>query len=319
MKKYIYVFLFLFACMCAQKPLLWAQQDPMFSQYMFNTLAVNPAYAGNRGVLSGTALHRNQWVGIAGAPITNTITIDTPIPFRRVGAGVSIIHDKLGITTTFGMNAYYSYQIRFGSYKKKGTVLSMGIQGGFRNYRMDLSEVNHSALPNTVDPSFMGALSLWLPNFGAGLFFNTNKMYIGVSVPNILNNSLSGDQVSSGFVSRSKQSRHLFVMAGYVFKVGEDVTLKPSTNFKLVEGAPMQWDLNANIWFFDLFGGGVSYRTGDSFVGMVELLPTKYLKIGYAYDFTLTELQKYNSGSHEIMIRYEMGLGRTKIITPRYF
>lgn len=310
---------FLWVLLFANIP-FWAeaQQDPQFSQYMFNTLAVNPAYAGNRGVLGLTGLHRQQWLGIEGAPQTSTFTFDMPIPYRNAGVGASVISDRIGVTSTFGLNLYYSYQIKF----KNGSMFSMGLQGGFRNHAQDLGSVRYSADPNAIDRSFAGRLSLFVPNFGAGIFFNTKKhFYIGLSMPNLLENRLAdiGQQSITGVVSNAKQSRHTFLMTGYVFEIGNDIALKPSLNFKFVKGAPMQLDLNCNIWFFNMLGGGISYRTGDSVIGMLEVMPTKNWHIGYAFDYTLTELRKYNSGSHEIMLRYELNVQKNKIITPRYF
>lgn len=201
-------------------------------------------------------------------------------------------------------------------------MFSMGLQGGFRNHVQDLGAVRYSPDPNAIDRSFTGRLSLFVPNFGAGLFFNTKKhFYIGLSMPNMLENRLSnvGQQNVTGVVSSAKQSRHVFLMTGYVFDIGNDIALKPSLNFKFVKGAPMQLDLNCNVWFFNILGGGISYRTGDSVIGMLEIMPTKQWHIGYAYDLTLTELRNYNSGSHEIMLRYELNMQKNKIITPRYF
>ena len=302
--------------------LLWvsltsfAQQDPMFTQYMFNTLAVNPAYAGNRERLSITALGRVQWVGIEGAPTTQTITIDSPIPFYNIGVGLNVVNDQIGVFRNLHINGYYSYTIQFK--KNKPYKLSLGLQAGFTQLGIDLLSVQHSADPFFYDQTFGNNIRRFLPNFGAGIFYHSKRFYVGLSAPKLINHNI-GNATANTQAIAARQYRHYFLMAGYVFDVGTDIKLKPSTLLKYVEGSPLELDINANIWFFDLLGFGLSYRTGDSIDGMIEIMPSRALKIGYAYDWTLTELNRYNSGSHEIMLRYEWGFGNTKILTPRYF
>lgn len=290
-----------------------AQQDAMFTQYMFNTIAINPAYAGNQGFTTITALYRNQWVRIPGAPDTQTISFDTPVQGKNIGLGFSIINDKIGVTKTTGINAYYSYQISFSD----NSMLSFGLQGGVSNYKGDFTGVNLS--PNGgFDNAFGTNVNEFLPNFGAGVFYNTNKFYIGFSVPQMINNSLS-DQKAVSITDRARQSRHFFLMTGYVFPIKEHIKLKPSILVKYVDGSPLQVDFNANIWFFDMIGFGTSLRTGDSFALLAELQIDRRIRVGYSYDYTLTNLTRYNSGSHEIMLRYQFSFGKTRIVTPRYF
>lgn len=293
---------------------LQAQQDAMFTQYMFNTIAINPAYAGNQGYTTITALYRNQWVRIPGAPDTQTISFDTPIPNKNIGLGFSIINDKIGVTRTTGINAYYSYQIPFND----NSMLSFGLQAGVSNYRGDFTSVRHSPDVSSPDVAFGTNVNEFLPNFGAGIFYNTNKFYIGLSIPHMINNQLS-DKKAVSITERARQSRHAFLMTGYVFSLKEHIKLKPSILVKYVDGAPLEVDFNANVWFFDMIGLGASLRTGDSFDLLAELQIDRRIRIGYAYDYTLTNLTRYNSGSHEIMLRYQFSFEKTRIITPRYF
>ena len=290
-----------------------AQQDAMFTQYMFNTIAINPAYAGNQGYTTITALYRNQWVRIPGAPDTQTISFDTPVPNKNIGLGFSIINDKIGVTKTTGINAYYSYQIPFND----NSMLSFGLQAGVSNYKGDFTSVNLS--PNGgLDNAFGVNVNEFLPNFGAGIFYNTSKFYIGFSMPQLINNELS-DQKAVAITDRARQSRHAFLMTGYVFPIKEHIKLKPSILVKYVDGAPLEADFNANVWFFDMIGVGASLRTGDSFALLAELQIDRRIRIGYSYDYTLTNLTHYNSGSHEIMLRYQFSFEKTRIVTPRYF
>ena len=294
---------------------LFAQQDPMFSQYMFNSLVLNPAYAGSREVISTTALYRNQWVNIDGAPKTVTFSAHAPLPNDKVGLGFTFCNDRLGVTNTNNLGLSYAYRIRF----RNKAVLSMGLQASIMQYQADFASVRHSFPPNVNDPSFSMVVNRWLPNFGVGLWYYTNKFYAGLSMPNILTNQLNEDQQVFRTSQRARQSRHLFLTAGYVFGLSPTLKLKPSALLKYVPNAPIEFDINANLWFYDIFAVGVSYRTRDSFIGMVEIQATPQLGIGYAYDYTLTPLTRYTSGSHEIMVRYEFGFSRTRIITPRYF
>ncbi len=291
-----------------------AQQDAMYTQYMFNTLAINPAYAGSRNVLSVTGLFRSQWIGIDGAPETQTLSFDTSIPGKRVGLGLQVFNDKIGITRTTGAYASYAYRIRM----ERGT-LALGLQAGFAKYRADFTSVRlNSGSP--VDYAFNYNLNELLPNFGAGAYYNSDRFYVGVSVPHLLNNKLNNPSsvvVTNGLVAR--QYLHLFITSGYVFNMGDDFKLKPSFLFKGAMGAPVQLDVNANFWIKDKISLGAQYRTGDAFAALMELQISDQLRMGYSYDRTISKLQTYNSGSHEVMLRYEFGFERDRILAPRYF
>lgn len=292
---------------------LYAQQEPMYSQYMFNGLVINPAYGGSAEALRFTGLYRHQWVGVPGAPKTATFSLDLPVWKERLGLGVIFINDRIGKFNTNTVFTTYSFRI-----KMNKCVLALGLQAGFSKYSADLSTVQlHDP---GVDPAFQYNLDAFKPNFGVGVFFNTERFYAGLSVPTLINrqiinvsNELGEDDVTF------KQFNHIFLTAGYVFDLTDDVKLKPSVLMKQNYGAPLQFDINVNVWFFDLISAGISYRTGDAIVGMVEVFPTKQLTIGYAYDYTLSDLTKYSKGSHEIMLKFELFNSRSKIKSPRYF
>ena len=309
MKKYITFALLLIA---ASANKLYAQQEAMYSQYMFNTLAINTAYAGSRNVTSATALYRNQWVGINGAPETITFSIDAPINSKKVGLGLQVFNDKIGITKTTGAFASYAYRIRL----QKGT-LAFGLQAGASQYRADFQNVLLSPDPSN-DLAFSQNVNKVLVNVGTGVYYNTDRFYIGLSSPQLLNNKLTNFTVEGNNVFNG-QALHLFFATGYVFPLSDVFALKPSVLVKGVKGAPIEADLNATLWIKDVFAVGLQYRTKADMSAMIEIQASPQIRLGYAYDRSLTKLVQYNSGSHEIMLRYEFGFEKGKILSPRYF
>ncbi len=309
MKKYITFALLLIAA-AANK--LYAQQEAMYSQYMFNTLAINPAYAGSRNVTSATALYRNQWVGINGAPETITFSIDAPVNSKKVGLGLQVFNDKIGITKTTGAFASYAYRIRL----QKGT-LAFGLQAGASQYRADFQNVLLSPDPSN-DLAFSQNVNKVLVNVGTGVYYNTDRFYIGLSSPQLLNNKLTNFTVEGNNVFNG-QALHLFFATGYVFPLSDVFALKPSVLVKGVKGAPIEADLNATLWIKDVFAIGLQYRTKADMSALIEIQASPQIRLGYAYDRSLTKLVQYNSGSHEIMLRYEFGFEKGKILSPRYF
>jgi type IX secretion system PorP/SprF family membrane protein len=291
---------------------LKAQQDAMYTQYMFNTLAINPAYAGSRNVISATALFRNQWTGIEGAPKTGTFSIDAPILNNKIGIGFQLFTDKLGVTQTTGGVLSAAYRIRM----DVGT-LSFGIQGNISQYRSNLTDVSLTSL-QSYDPAFANNINKTLFNFGTGAYYNTDKFYAGLSAQDLMPNSLSADN-SSGSKLSGKQVLHVFLASGYVFPLSEEFKLKPSFLIKGVKGAPIEADLNATLWIKDVIGIGGQYRTSADVGALIEIQATPQIRIGYSYDRSTTQLQNFNSGSHEIMLRYEFGFERGKILSPRFF
>jgi len=293
--------------------MVYGQQDPQYSQYMFNTLAVNPAYAGSRDVVSATALYRKQWVNTPGSPGTALFSVDAPFKREKVGVGLMVFNDHIGITNTMGAYGSYAYRMRL----KRGT-LALGLQAGFSQFKADYSSVVLDQ-NNTSDGAFSSNINKFMPNFGAGAYYKTDKFYVGISVPRIVNNKMFRKSDTAVSVN-SHQTRHLFLMGGFVIALSQDVKLKPSTLVKIVEGAPIQVDINANVWFYDAVAGGLSYRaSAGTLVAMVEIQATKQIRIGYAYDAGLGKIKAIGTGSHEIMARYEFGYVKAKVLSPRYF
>jgi len=304
MKKILFLIVFLSAFQSA-----FSQQDAMYTQYMFNTLAINPAYAGSRNVISATGIIRNQWAGIDGAPTTQTFTIDAPIESKKIGLGLQLFSDKLGKTSNTGLIGSYAYRIRMDK-----ASLSFGLQGSISKFNADYSSIQLDPIGLSNDPAFVGKDTKSLVNFGAGAYYNSDRFYIGLSVPELINNVLPGSQTNI-----NRQKLHVFFMSGYVFSLNNSFKLKPAVLLKEVSGAPLQADLNTSLWIKDMFSIGAQYRTNADISGLIEIQVTPQIRFGYSYDHSTTELSGFNSGSHEIMLRYEFGFNKARILSPRYF
>ena len=299
----------LVAMVCLQS-LAHAQQDPQYSQYMFNTLAINPAYAGSRDVLSVTMLHRRQWTSVAGAPKSTTISADLPLLNEKVGLGMLVYNDQIGVLQNNAVYFSYAQRIRL---SRAGT-LCLGLTGGGSFFTADLNSVS-TTTPG--DNAFATNINNKLkPNIGAGVYYTTDRWYLGGSMPRVFTNSLG----TTTLAKEASEFRHYFIMAGFVSHLNAVMVLKPSFIGKAVSGAPLQVDLNLNLWFYDKISIGGSYRTGDAVLGMLELIPAQGWRLGYAYDFTISGLgNNLTSGSHEVMLRYEFASATSKILSPRYF
>ncbi|MBA4853081.1 type IX secretion system membrane protein PorP/SprF [Emticicia sp. BO119] len=312
----------------------YAQQEAMFSQYMFNTMAINPAYAGSRDVLSLTALGRYQWIGVPGAPTTYTFSMDMPISSEKMGLGLQASYDGIGLAKNTGIYLTYSYRVKVGP----RSTLAFGVQGGAVNIRWALSDAKNIAGGDNV---FSGSYDInkILPNVGGGIYLSNDRSYLGFSCPQILQNSLSNyNYSSSDSVKRSRTQRHFFLMMGFVIGKG-NFKIKPSTMIRYTEGTPLGFDGNINFWIKDKISFGISGRISqfqtfsqtdgfDAAVGMLELQLTPQFRLGYAYDFTANRLNDPGKKgidrvigipTHEAMLRYEFGYAKNKILTPRYF
>ena len=288
-----------------------AQQDALFSQYMFNIMLINPAYTGSRDVISLSALYRKQWLNVPGAPQTMTFSADAPLKNEKMGIGLTVFNDQIGVTNSTGFYGNYAYRVKISN---KGTF-SMGGSLGLTNFKADLAGVKHSD-DGTTDNAFSSNTSKILPNVGLGLFYNTDKFYAGISMPHVLNNKLENDP---GVTAR--QYRHGYILGGYVFSLNHNFKLRPSALLKFVSGAPLQLDLNANLWMYDKIAFGLSYRSLDAPLAMVEVQVTDQLRLGYAFDFShsINPGNSLGRTTHEVLLRYEFGYDKGKVLTPRYF
>jgi len=288
--------------------LSYAQQDAQFTQYMYNTVNVNPAYAGSRGALSIFGLHRTQWVGVDGAPTTNAVSMNTPINDSNLGIGASFVSDKIGPTKENAISVDVSYTVQTSETFK----LSFGVKGTGNFFNLDATKLNF-AQQETVEAQ---KLNKFTPNVGAGVYFHGEKAYIGLSVPNFITNKQKFDDTNK-VAYQEKMSYYL--IAGYVFDLSPNTKFKPALMTKAVSGAPLQADISGNFMFFDKLVLGAAYRWDAAVSGMAGFQITDGLFIGYAYDYDTTDLNNYSKGSHEVFLRYELFNNFNKIISPRFF
>ena len=284
----------------------FSQNQPMYSQYMFNMMSANPAYAGSRGAISLNYFGRAQWSGIAGSPTTNAISIDGSTLNGKFGLGVQLYNDKIGVYSNNVSNFMFSTRVRVSD----NGILSGGIQLGMMNSRIDFTSIQNVYDGN--DKVFQENMNKWSSIFGAGLFYNNDKFYVGLSTPNLLN-------TVDVYSKNPKNNSQIFLASGYVFDIDEDFKFKPSTLIKMSSGAPVEFDINANVWYKNIFGVGAALRTGDAYVGMAEVQVTKQLRIGYAYDYTISALKTIAGSSNEVMLRYEFGKESKNVKSTRYF
>ncbi len=291
-----------------------SQQDAMFTHYAFNTLAVNPAYAGTRDALTITGLHRSQWVSFPGAPMTQTLTLHTPFVSRNAGLGLSVVNDKIGPSNTMSFYADFSYRIKV----TEKSWLSFGLKGGLNVRNIDLEKLK------TIegnDPAFaQNAHSKYLPNFGFGLYYFSHRYYVGVSIPKLLENDYRTNEVL-GSTKLGSEKKHYFLIAGAVFNLSENIMLKPTGFLKVTNGAPIEGDITANFIFYNKFWLGAMFRTGDALGLLAGFNITDQFSVGYSFDWSYTNTTvKYNGGSHEIMLRYDFIFKEDKKVrSPRYF
>jgi len=286
----------------------YSQQDAQYTQYMYNTINVNPAYAGSRGVLSVFGLHRTQWVGLDGAPTTNAFSINSPINNSNLGVGLSFVNDKIGPTVENTISADLSYTIKTSeSYK-----LSFGIKGTANLFNLD---VNKLRVQNQGDPLLQNLNNNFSPNVGAGVYFHSDKSYLGLSVPNFFQTKRYDDNDIAVY----KERMNLYLIGGYVFDLSSNLKFKPAFLTKVVEGAPLQLDLSGNFLINEKFVLGAAWRWSAAVSAMAGFQVSDGLYIGYGYDLETTKLANYNSGSHEIFLRFELFKRQDRIVSPRFF
>lgn len=315
-------------------PVAQAQQDPMFTKYIFNSLTFNPAYAGSRDVLSGCAIYRQQWAGLEGAPVTQSVTVHSPLSNKRAAAGLSVVNDKAGATGTTTINASFAYRVPLGDDLK----LAAGLQAGAGNWRGDWTKLT---LEHAADVAFQQNLNRWLPNFGAGLYLYAPRFYAGFGVPSILEYDLRKTG-ANGDAIFSKNYRHYYTTVGAAFPLGsESVVLRPSALLKTTGflsgfrsdaafrniGSPTELDVDVSLFFFETFWVGAAFRSAlelrnsstDSADFWVAWHLRNGLRIGAAYDLPLSPIRQTTSGSFELMLGYDFQVKVRNVATPRYF
>jgi type IX secretion system PorP/SprF family membrane protein len=286
-----------------------AQQQSQYTQYMYNTMTINPAYTGTRGIPSIFGLYRTQWVGLEGAPQTANFSIDSPISANGQGLGFSVVNDKIGPSQETTVTLNYAYPIQLSA----DVSLSLGISASGNFMQIDNTKLT---LLNPDDPYLTGVISKNSPNFGAGIYFHSSKWYAGLSVPMILETKFYDDVK----VSVASQKMHFYAMGGYVFDLNDNLKFKPAVMTKMVSGAPLAVDLSANFLFNEKFTLGAAYRLDAAISGMAGFQITDGLNIGYAYDYDTQKIGNYNSGSHEIFLRFDLfSTTKYRLVTPRFF
>ena len=285
------------AYMAITAPKVLAQSEPMFSQYMLNGLVINPAYAGVHKVTDIALVYRNQWTGISGSPETQTLSLHTLLKDGKSGLGFNLIRDNIGVTSQTIANGSYAYKVPL----RKG-ILSLGLMARLNFINFDFPDLH---LQTSNDPVFTGKENTREVSFGAGMFYHTERFFLGLSMPHLTRSDLF--------------SRHWFLHAGYVLEVQPFVKLKPSVLIKYVDGAPLEIDLNATVFWKDKFWLGASLRSFDGVYALTGLNITRQLGIGYAFDLALTDLNAYAKGTHEIMLKYRFSFNKSMILSPRYF
>jgi len=297
--------------------LLWitdfyGQQDPQYTQYMYNMNIVNPAYAGSKGTLSIGLLGRSQWTGVDGGPQTMTFDAHAPLG-KKVGMGLSMISDEIGPAKEQNIYADFSYTLTTSSEGR----LAFGLKGGVTLLDVNLLDITLPQTSTGDDPLFDENINDAFPNFGAGVYYYTDKWYLSFSVPNILKSEHMDKEVIN---TKATEEVHYFLTGGYVFNLSSTLKLKPSLMFKGVAGAPVSIDINANVLMYDRFEVGASYRVDDSVSLLFNFGVTRSFKMGYAYDYTISDFANANTnGSHEIILLYDIDFTKKNLKSPRFF
>lgn len=304
MKK-IYIISFFLGIMLLQDAT--AQQDPQYTQYMYNMNVVNPAYAGSKESLSLTALYRDQWSGFEDAPVTFTFSAHSPIS-DKIGLGLSAIKDELGPISETNVFADFSYSLQVGA----ATKLALGLKAGVTFHDVGLVDLE---LQDPGDPFFSQNINNTYPNIGAGAFLYGDRFYVGLSVPNLLKSV----HLDENGVKYGSETNHFFGTAGYVFQITDNFKLKPSVMVKSAFDAPLSYDGNLNALFYDRFELGASYRLDDSFSGLVGFQVTPNIRVGYAYDSVTSEIKTVADASHEVILSFDLFFKKRTLRSPRYF
>jgi type IX secretion system PorP/SprF family membrane protein len=308
MKKFIIILLILLGITD-----VYAQQEAMFTHYMDNTLAVNPAYAGSRDALTVTALDRSQWIGFPGAPETQTLTMHSPIYTDGVNLGLSFISDRIGPVNNTSVFVDYAYRIKITPESK----LAFGLKLGFNAYSFNTSDLNPT---DPTDISISQIQNTIAPNIGFGVYYSRERFYAGISTPKLFENDYFYSE-SKNSSSIAIEKRNYYLIVGGLIPISSDVAFKPTSLVKVTQGAPIEGDFTASFVFDTKYSMGLMYRTGDALGALIGFDVTDQLNVGYSFDWSFTNsTEKYNYGTHEIMLRYDFIYNENKKIrSPRYF
>lgn len=292
-----------------------AQQQPLSTMYMWNQLIINPAYAGSRDAITASAVWREQWVGLEGAPSTQVISLHSPLPGDKIGLGLTVENDNIGPSNNTGVWGDFAYRIQTGEKAR----LSFGLRAGFGIYQASLRDLDNI---DANDPVFnKNVENNFLPNFGFGAYYYGDRGYVGISSPTLIESELNSGRNPSGS-AQDVHKRHFYLMAGYVFSLTQDSTgvmFKPSTVIRAVDGAPVSFDVSANFLIKQKLWLGAAYRYQDAVAAIISFQFTDHLQAGYSYDFGTSSLRSYHNGSHEIMLTYDFFRREVKTKNPRYF
>ena len=292
-----------------------AQYDAMFTQYMFNEMYINPAYAGSKEAMAVNLTHRQQWVNFPGRPITSAFTLHGPLSNNKMGLGISVLNEQIGKLSRNLVYINYAYRIKTG---EKGH-LAFGLMAGIHNQINKLSELKPSETGD-IQVS-QNTPSLITPNFGTGIYYSTKKFYAGISIPRMVDDSYLFNQAGNITTSTkiTPNKLHYYFTVGKVFEINDGLLIKPQAMVKAVQNAPIQLDLNVNFLIQNKIWTGISYRSGSDISALIGIQVNPQFLINYSYDYSLTKVQKYSQGSHEITLGYLFNYKQSKVVTPRYF
>lgn len=313
--------LYLIAVFCVVSSAIFGQQEQLYTQFMYNKLGLNPAFAGNHKEVALSAIVRNQWIGFEGAPMTQSASLNVPLANQKIGFGINLTNSSIGISEKQTIDAMYAYRVNVGS-----GALSFGLQGSMRRYQVDYSDPRLvGIIDKNTDPTINSTrINDNVINFGAGVYYNTPNFYAGVSAPRLIREDIN----FSSDIGFSTEVRHFYVMTGGAIDVSNDWVITPQALYKVVKNSPFDIDVNLSATWRSFLTGGLTYRHGgdsESFAESIDLLMAVQvnpgLLIGVSYDFTLSQIRKYSSGSLEATVHYNIGKSRNSedIINPRYF
>ena len=308
--KYLYIVLII-----TYASYIHAQQDPNYTQYMYNMNVMNPAYAGSKENMAGSFMYRQQWVGLEGAPKTATFSLHSPIG-KNVGLGISAISDKIGPVEENNVYADFSYTLNLGGSNR----LALGLKAGATFHKIGLfSDIGNGYIQQPGDLAFSENTNSAKLNIGTGLFYYTEKYYLAFSIPNMLNSKLLDVTQNGQLYQFGSDVQHYFITGGYVFNLSDNTKFKPSFMMKSAFNVPTSMDLSTNFLFYNKFEAGASYRLNDSFAAMVNFAISPTIRIGYAYDYIISDLKVTTVASHEIMVLFDINFPKKTSISPRFF